>query len=78
MALTEINFYFENPTPMQVNEMFERANGNLGIENRTTQNRARRLGELTWTTLTKNLRSKDKQDKIRDQSHRDEDEENRE
>lgn len=53
--LLEMGQYIENPSPLQVAQMYEAAFDKLGISSNSATNRQRR-GGLVWTTLVRNLR----------------------
>jgi hypothetical protein len=55
--LVEMNQYIENPSALQVTQMYEAAYERLGIRSYSGTNRQRRGGELLWTTLVRNLRT---------------------
>ena len=48
---------FDNPSMMQINQMYDKAMDGLNISSRTIQNRQRRSGELVWTTIVRILRT---------------------
>jgi len=55
--LKETGQYIENPSPLQVTQMYEAAFQRLGISSNSATNRKRRGGELVWTTTVRNLRT---------------------
>jgi hypothetical protein len=50
------NRWVEEPSPAQVNEMFDLAVGCLGISEKTPTGRLRRLDEIAWSTVARELR----------------------
>jgi hypothetical protein len=50
------NRWTDNPTLLQVNDMFDIGFAGLGLIDTTLTNRTRRLGEMKWNTVVKVLR----------------------
>ena len=54
--LKENNAWVKNPTTLQANEMFQLSQTCLGLSSKTPKNRDRRVGQMKWTTVAKEMR----------------------
>jgi integrase len=54
--LKENNQWIENPTALDVNQMYEKGKKAVELPHQTSKNRKRRTAQLFWTTVVKELR----------------------
>lgn len=54
--LTENGAWIENPTSLQANEMLAIAQEHIGVSVTTPQTRNRRIAQMKWTTVVKEMR----------------------